>query len=170
MKPRLIAAGAALISAAALAQTQEGFRDVPPDVVAQVQTSLAARGFSPGPADGRLTPQAMEALRQWQSTRNFEATGQIDARTLSSLGLSTGVAANSIVSPGTTTVPNATVTVVPNAASQTATLPPAGTTSLGVVSPTVIPQGVGAAVPPPDPTVDWGLEAPACVRAGTRRR
>src|SRR5262249_55145128 len=111
MKRTIIATlAAALFSLAAGAQTS----DVSPETVSQVQTSLSALGFSPGPADGRLTRQTSEALRQLQRSHNLAPTGTINDATLSALGIRSGAATNTIIAPGTNTVPNATVTVTPN--------------------------------------------------------
>ena len=76
-------AGAALACSGALAQTFDA-----PEIVAQVQTSLAARGFSPGPADGVMRRETLSALQQLQRSQSLPPTGYIDERTLAALGLS----------------------------------------------------------------------------------
>ena len=52
----------------------------------EIQESLAAAGFDPGPADGVFWPRTREAIRGWQAARNAGATGYLteeQARALS---------------------------------------------------------------------------------------
>jgi hypothetical protein len=173
MKPLSAAINAAitgaLLSTAALAQTQEGFRGISPEAVAQVQTSLAARGFSPGPADGRITPQTLEALAAWQRSQNLPQRG-FDQRSLSLLGVGTSATAGNttIVVPGSSTAPGATVTIAPNTAPQTA-VTPGGVSGSSVVTPNVTPaDGTASAVPPRDPATGGTIAgAPAASLGGT---
>jgi hypothetical protein len=53
--------------------------------IAQAQRRLNAAGFDPGPADGTLGPKTREALRQYQRSKGFPATGELDAHTLAAL-------------------------------------------------------------------------------------
>ena len=45
----------------------------------QIQRSLAAAGFDPGPADGLFGRATREAIRKWQASRDEAATGYLDA-------------------------------------------------------------------------------------------
>lgn len=55
--------------------------------VRSVQQALADRGYSPGPVDGQWGPGTEDALRRFQSSQGLQATGQLDSRTTSALGL-----------------------------------------------------------------------------------
>jgi putative peptidoglycan binding protein/YmgG-like glycine-zipper protein len=55
--------------------------------VRSVQQALTDRGYSPGPADGQWGPSTEDALRRFQSSQGLQATGQLDSRTTSALGL-----------------------------------------------------------------------------------
>ena len=46
-----------------------------------IQSSLAAQGFDPGPADGVFGRRTRAAIGQWQAGRGEEPTGYLDART-----------------------------------------------------------------------------------------
>ena len=53
----------------------------------QVQTALAGQGTDPGPADGVFGPRTRAAVRAWQSSRGYAATGQLtDAQVQELLG------------------------------------------------------------------------------------
>lgn len=131
--------GAAL-SAAALAQTF----DASPEIVASVQTSLAARGFSPGPATGRMNRETTSALQQLQRSRGLAPTGNLDERTLATLGINiqrTGAA------PSAATVISSTATPSPNAGLPGTGIPgtvPPGTNALGGTPPGAPSPSFGA--------------------------
>ena len=55
--------------------------------VRSVQQALTDRGYSPGPADGQWGPSTEDALRRFQNSQGLQATGQLDSRTTSALGL-----------------------------------------------------------------------------------
>jgi hypothetical protein len=57
------------------------------DLVARVQQLLRARGFAPGPIDGRAGPQTREAIRKYQQRMGMRTTGEIDKAMLISLGI-----------------------------------------------------------------------------------
>jgi hypothetical protein len=63
------------------------FADLSPEEIRQVQLVLIERGFSLE-ADGRLGPRTRDALIQFQRREGLQATGQIDSRTVTSLGVS----------------------------------------------------------------------------------
>jgi peptidoglycan hydrolase-like protein with peptidoglycan-binding domain len=72
--------GAAVSSGAA-------FVDLSSDEIRQVQLVLIERGFSLE-ADGRFGPRTRSALIEFQRRQGLEATGRIDSRTVTSLGVS----------------------------------------------------------------------------------
>lgn len=43
----------------------------------QVQTALAAQGFDPGPADGVFGPRTSRAIKAWQASNGYAATGAL---------------------------------------------------------------------------------------------
>jgi len=55
--------------------------------VRNVQQALNAKGYSAGPADGQWGPSTEIALKQFQSSQGLPATGALDTRTLSALGV-----------------------------------------------------------------------------------
>jgi hypothetical protein len=62
--------------------------DLPPDDIRVVQRVLIERGLMHGEADGVLSPQTREAITVYQRQQGIEVTGSIDARTVSTLGVS----------------------------------------------------------------------------------
>ena len=65
-------------------------------VIKQAQQKLSAAGHDAGPADGIMGAKTTQALKDFQQAKGFEATGQLDQRTLAELGLTTaGVGATS---------------------------------------------------------------------------
>jgi Putative peptidoglycan binding domain/Protein of unknown function (DUF1236) len=65
-----------------------------PAEIREIQTVLIQKGFYHGHADGRWGPKMREALITFQRREGLQATGQIDPRTVSSLGLSDKIQAN----------------------------------------------------------------------------
>ena len=57
------------------------------ELVRSVQQSLESKGVNPGPVDGVWGPRTHQALREFQEQQNLEASGQLDARTLTALGV-----------------------------------------------------------------------------------
>ena len=55
--------------------------------IREIQTVLIQRGILHGHADGIFGPDTREALITFQRKEGFEATGRIDTRTVSALGL-----------------------------------------------------------------------------------
>jgi hypothetical protein len=55
--------------------------------VRNVQQALNAKGFNAGPADGQWGPSTEIALRQFQTAQGLPATGVLDTRTMSALGV-----------------------------------------------------------------------------------
>lgn len=58
-----------------------------PDLVRKVEEALAAQGYDPGPIDGVWTAKTEEAVKKAQKDREFEPTGQLDQRTVASIGI-----------------------------------------------------------------------------------
>jgi len=56
--------------------------------IRQLQIALNEKGFNIGEPDGALGPRTKNALIQFQQREGFQATGQIDQRTVAALGLS----------------------------------------------------------------------------------
>ncbi|MEI8233661.1 MAG: peptidoglycan-binding domain-containing protein [Verrucomicrobiota bacterium] len=57
------------------------------DLVGNVQRALKYRGFYPGPIDGLSGPATRAAVRAYDASVGLPATGMIDARLLTSLGI-----------------------------------------------------------------------------------
>ena len=68
-------------------------------VIKQVQQKLSAAGHDAGPADGILGAKTQHALRDFQQAKGINATGQVDATTLTALGVSAGMGATSSSAP-----------------------------------------------------------------------
>jgi len=56
--------------------------------IRQLQVALNSKGFNIGAPDGVLGPRTREALILFQRREGFQATGQIDSRTVTALGIS----------------------------------------------------------------------------------
>ena len=54
----------------------------------EIQTLLAATGYSPGPADGQWGPASRRAMKRFQEAAGREATGEPDNASLRTLGFS----------------------------------------------------------------------------------
>jgi peptidoglycan hydrolase-like protein with peptidoglycan-binding domain len=61
-----------------------------PATIRHVQTRLGDLGYPVGNADGRLGPETRTAIRNYQRDKNLNATGELDAETLSSLDADAG--------------------------------------------------------------------------------
>jgi peptidoglycan hydrolase-like protein with peptidoglycan-binding domain len=68
-------------------------------VIKQVQQKLSTAGHDAGRADGVLGARTQQALKDFQQAKGIEATGQLDQRTLSALGVSAGVGATPSSAP-----------------------------------------------------------------------
>jgi peptidoglycan hydrolase-like protein with peptidoglycan-binding domain len=60
------------------------------DKVKAIQEALKSKGFDPGTADGVVGPKTNQALRDFQKSNNLQATGRIDDKTASALGVEAG--------------------------------------------------------------------------------
>ena len=80
--------GARLNSGGANVSGGAGAIDLAPDQIRQVQMVLIEKGFDIGEPDGRLGSRTRRALIAFQRQHGFQATGQIDSRTMTALGVS----------------------------------------------------------------------------------
>jgi Putative peptidoglycan binding domain/Protein of unknown function (DUF1236) len=80
--------GARLNSGGATVSGGPGAIELPPDQIRQVQMVLVQKGFDIGEPDGRLGPRTRRALIAFQRQQGFQASGQIDSRTMTALGVS----------------------------------------------------------------------------------
>jgi peptidoglycan hydrolase-like protein with peptidoglycan-binding domain len=55
--------------------------------IKQVQEALKSKGHDPGPADGVMGPKTQQALRAFQKDSGMQATGRLDDKTASALGV-----------------------------------------------------------------------------------
>jgi peptidoglycan hydrolase-like protein with peptidoglycan-binding domain len=69
---------------------QAGAARMSKEDVKQVQAALKNKGMDPGPEDGVLGPKTQQALREFQKSNNMPATGRIDEKTASALGVDVG--------------------------------------------------------------------------------
>src|SRR6266498_1306057 len=60
------------------------------DKVKAIQEALKTKGFDPGTPDGVMGPKTNQALRDFQKSNNLQATGRIDDKTASALGVEAG--------------------------------------------------------------------------------
>jgi Putative peptidoglycan binding domain/Protein of unknown function (DUF1236) len=59
-----------------------------PEEIREIQQVLLEKGFFHGRVDGRMGPETMSAIREFQQREGIEVTGRIDERTMTSLGIS----------------------------------------------------------------------------------
>jgi Putative peptidoglycan binding domain len=67
--------------------------------VRDAQRALKAKGFDPGPIDGKMGPRTSAAVKEFQDKENLTATGQLDAETQSRLMASSSPAASPATAP-----------------------------------------------------------------------
>ena len=79
--------GAASRSASTMREDSGGSVNLTEQEIRQLQTTLKEKGFTVV-IDGRFGPGTREALIQFQRREGFQATGRIDNRTISALGIS----------------------------------------------------------------------------------
>lgn len=58
-----------------------------PEVIARVQQSLASSGYNPGPINGRLGPETIGALNQYQRSRQLPVDQYLNMETVRALGV-----------------------------------------------------------------------------------
>lgn len=66
---------------------QAGARGMGREDVRKVQEALKDKGHDPGQADGIMGPRTQQALRAFQKEQGIQATGQLDQKTASALGV-----------------------------------------------------------------------------------
>jgi len=59
------------------------------ETVREAQMALKNKGMDPGPIDGMMGPKTMSALREFQTQNHLQATGKLDERTQTALGVRT---------------------------------------------------------------------------------
>lgn len=147
------------------------------DTIKQVQQKLTEKGHNSGPADGVMGPQTQSALKDFQKAQGIEASGELDERTLTALGVdaSGGGSMSSGSPPGAAATPPASRTMSetasPGAGSSTSGTADSGSASSDRSAPS------GAAATPPaareksetaSPSTSSGTTGPATTpRSGT---
>ena len=53
----------------------------------EVQEALKAKGFDPGPIDGRMGPKTRTALKAFQEANGLKGTGELDNAAADKLGI-----------------------------------------------------------------------------------
>jgi peptidoglycan hydrolase-like protein with peptidoglycan-binding domain len=74
--------------AAAQQKEQKSQMGQSPELVKQAQEKLSAQGHDAGPTDGIVGPKTQAAVKHFQQSKGLEATGQLDQKTLTALGVS----------------------------------------------------------------------------------
>jgi peptidoglycan hydrolase-like protein with peptidoglycan-binding domain len=64
-------------------------------MIKQVQTKLNDAGHNVGPVDGIVGPKTQKGLKEFQTSKGLNASGQIDQETLAALGVSGSAAGGS---------------------------------------------------------------------------
>jgi peptidoglycan hydrolase-like protein with peptidoglycan-binding domain len=105
MKLLPIAVAAALASFAGHSDAQQqdssAGKSMDPETVRQVQTVLKEQGYDTGPVDGQWGRLTRIAVENFQLSNGIPATGQLNDRTLSALGVPQQSAAGASVSSST---------------------------------------------------------------------
>jgi len=57
------------------------------EMVKAAQQALREKGHDPGSVDGRMGPKTQQALRDFQNAQGIQVTGELDAKTMVSLGV-----------------------------------------------------------------------------------
>jgi peptidoglycan hydrolase-like protein with peptidoglycan-binding domain len=84
------------------------------DDVRQAQEALVAKGFNPGPVDGKMGPHTKAAISDFQKKENIKVTGSLDSETKSRLGSSSKADTSTpAASPATSTTGTASGTATP---------------------------------------------------------
>lgn len=79
-----------------------------PERISQIQSALSHGGYYHGDTNGKWDGNTVDALRNFQSANNIDATGKLDAPTLQKLGLGSdiaGVSAPKPIAPGCCSTP-----------------------------------------------------------------
>jgi len=67
--------------------------------VKAAQQALKDQGLDPGPIDGKMGPKTKAALRDYQQKQGLKATGRLDTKTASKLGVEKTSSGSSSTSP-----------------------------------------------------------------------
>jgi peptidoglycan hydrolase-like protein with peptidoglycan-binding domain len=60
-----------------------------PAKIAEIQRAMKKAGFEPGPVDGQLRAQTMNAVNRYQQANNLPVDGFLNLETVKALGVST---------------------------------------------------------------------------------
>jgi peptidoglycan hydrolase-like protein with peptidoglycan-binding domain len=71
--------------------SQQDMSGISADDINQAKEALRAKGFNPGPMDGRVNSQTREALRDFQKDHDLPVTGSLDQQTAGKLGVTVGI-------------------------------------------------------------------------------
>jgi localization factor PodJL len=66
--------------------------------ISTVQSALGNRGFDPGPVDGDLGPNTLDAVRAFQQTKGLPVTGRLNPETMDALDVGAPVALADVIS------------------------------------------------------------------------
>jgi len=66
-----------------------------PELVKQAQEKLSAAGHDAGTADGKMGPKTQAALKEFQQSKGLQASGQLDQKTVTALGVSSSGSSSS---------------------------------------------------------------------------
>lgn len=69
------------------AMQQSGQQQADSETIRAVQQALSEQGHDAGPIDGIMGPQTESALEEFQQAQGLDGDGQLNAQTLSALGL-----------------------------------------------------------------------------------
>ncbi|HEV8142329.1 MAG TPA: peptidoglycan-binding domain-containing protein, partial [Methylomirabilota bacterium] len=83
----LALAGVMLTGSAFAQATMRSPATGPDEMVKAAQQALKEKGHNPGSVDGRMGPKTQQALRDFQNAQGIQATGELDAKTMVSLGI-----------------------------------------------------------------------------------
>lgn len=128
--------------------------------VREIQQELQSRGFNPGPVDGIMGPQTKNALRSFQEKEGMPATGELDSKTKSTLGVdatpgsgssSATPASGSGTPSGTTPGTGAASGTTPGTGAASGTTPGTGRPSSGMSSPSTGSSASPESSTSPDP-------------------
>ena len=72
------------------AQDQAMSMSLSTELVTRIQQTLKDRGYDVGPVDGMWGEKTQAAVREFQQSRDLQATGKVNAQTLAALGIDTG--------------------------------------------------------------------------------
>ncbi len=108
MNRRVLAAFLAsgmLAAAPAFAQPAQQQETVPVQMSSQkvtnVQQTLKQQGLYNGPVDGNWGPETQTAVKDFQKKENLPATGELDAQTMSKLGINMNAGTSGSSNTGT---------------------------------------------------------------------